>query len=132
MKATFLPVLVLALLLGTAANAAAQTGDVTHNTWTSGAPMPTPLVGSAFGVIKGKIYLVSGATTTAIVGNNEIGPAIVVVIGPRRAEAVVPDLIVHSGFYGDFFKRAIATIVVKKIALAFESPGAALYLQSFI
>jgi N-acetylneuraminic acid mutarotase len=72
MKATFLPVLVLALLLGTAANAAAQTGDVTHNTWTSGAPMPTPLVGSAFGVIKGKIYLVSGATTTAIVGNNEI------------------------------------------------------------
>lgn len=45
---------------------------VNHNTWTSGTPMPTARVGAAFGVIKGNVYVVSGATTSAIVTNNEI------------------------------------------------------------
>lgn len=45
---------------------------VTHNTWSSGLAMPTPRFGSAFGVIKGKIYVVSGATHTAVVDDNEI------------------------------------------------------------
>jgi len=43
-----------------------------HNTWTSGAPMITPRYGAAFGVIKGKVYVVTGATTSEIVTNNEI------------------------------------------------------------
>jgi N-acetylneuraminic acid mutarotase len=45
---------------------------VTHNTWTSGAAMLTPRVGAAFGVIKGNIYVVTGATSSAVVSNNEI------------------------------------------------------------
>jgi N-acetylneuraminic acid mutarotase len=45
---------------------------VSHNTWTSGAAMLTPRVGAAFGVIKGNIYVVTGATSSAIVSNNEI------------------------------------------------------------
>jgi N-acetylneuraminic acid mutarotase len=49
-----------------------QVPAVNHNTWTSGAPMLTPRVGAAFGVIKGKVYVVSGATTSTIVDNNEV------------------------------------------------------------
>jgi N-acetylneuraminic acid mutarotase len=60
------------LLIAAVSLLTAQVPDVTHNTWTTGAPMLTPRVGAAFGVIKGKIYVVSGATTSAIVTNNEI------------------------------------------------------------
>ena len=42
------------------------------NTWSAGAPMPTARLGAAFGVIKGKVYVVTGATSSAIVNNNEI------------------------------------------------------------
>jgi len=49
-----------------------QVPPVTHNTWTSGTPMPTARYGAAFGLIKGKIYVVSGATKSAVVTNNEI------------------------------------------------------------
>ena len=67
-----------------------------------------------------------------IVGDDEIGPAVVVVVGPHDAETVVADLIVDAGFHGDFLEGAVAAIVVEKIAFAFEAPGAALHLQSFI
>lgn len=43
-----------------------------HNSWASGAAMPTAREGAAVGVIGGKVYVVSGATASAIVGNNEI------------------------------------------------------------
>jgi N-acetylneuraminic acid mutarotase len=70
MKTAFRLMLATLLLVGTVSWA--QTPGVTHNTWTSGAAMLTPRVGAAFGVIKGNIYVVSGATTSAIVTNNEI------------------------------------------------------------
>src|SRR6202158_2553025 len=57
---------VLALMAG-----AVATGYAQSNTWSSGAPMPTPRFGSAFGVIKGSVYVVSGATSSAGVSNNE-------------------------------------------------------------
>src|SRR6202021_3165190 len=60
------------LLIAAVSLLTAQVPDVTHNTWTTGAPMLTPRVGAAFGVIQGKVYVVSGATTSAIVTNNEI------------------------------------------------------------
>ncbi|MFY9906554.1 MAG: kelch repeat-containing protein [Terriglobales bacterium] len=72
MKIAVQRTLVSLLLLVTVSPLKAQTSEVTHNTWTSGAPMITPRVGAAFGVIKGKVYVVSGATTSAIVTNNEI------------------------------------------------------------
>ena len=53
-----------AILAGFAATA--------QNTWTNGAPMLTPRFGAAFGLIKGKVYVVGGATASAIVGTNEI------------------------------------------------------------
>lgn len=45
---------------------------IVHNSWGSGAAMPTARAGGAIGVINGKVYVVSGETTSAIVGNNEI------------------------------------------------------------
>ena len=42
------------------------------NTWTSGAPMLTPRFGPGFGIISGKVYVVGGATSNAIVTNNEV------------------------------------------------------------
>jgi N-acetylneuraminic acid mutarotase len=69
-------VLILATLPATAqtsANSDSQPAPaVAHNTWTSGAPMLTPRYGAAVGVIKGNVYVVSGATLTEIVTNNEI------------------------------------------------------------
>src|SRR5271168_456107 len=66
-----------------------------------------------------------------VVGDEEIGPAIVVVVGPHRAEAVVADVVVDAGFGADFFERAVAAIVVEQVAFALQSPGAALHLQAF-
>src|SRR5437660_641879 len=66
-----------------------------------------------------------------IVGDQEIGPAIVVVVNPHDAEAVVADFVVDSGFDGNFLKRAVAAIVIKKIAFAFEAPGSALHQDAF-
>jgi hypothetical protein len=59
---------VLALtLVGVSLPAAAQSDsvrkpiqEVTHNAWTSGAPMPTAVNWPAIGVVQGKIYVVSG------------------------------------------------------------------------
>jgi len=53
---------VLLLWIGLSVPAAAQSPAVTHNTWTSGAPMPTALNWPATGVISGKIYVVGGYT----------------------------------------------------------------------
>jgi uncharacterized repeat protein (TIGR03803 family) len=43
-----------------------------HNSWGSGAAMPTPTNGSAAGFINGKIYVVGGSNSTAVVGNNQV------------------------------------------------------------
>ena len=45
---------------------------IVHNSWSSGAPMPTARAGGAIGVIGTKIYVVSGETSSAIVTKNEI------------------------------------------------------------
>lgn len=54
-------VVVLLLVVGAASVAVAQTPAVKHNTWTAGVPMPTAVANSAVGVLKGQIYVVSGA-----------------------------------------------------------------------
>lgn len=45
---------------------------IVHNSWSSAAVMPTAREGVATGVINGKVYVISGATASAIVGNNEV------------------------------------------------------------
>jgi len=44
----------------------------THNTWTSGAAMPTAVQGPATGAIGSKVYVVGGASNTAILDINQI------------------------------------------------------------
>src|SRR6266404_2818352 len=65
-----------------------------------------------------------------VVGNEEIGPAVVVIVDPHDAEAVVADVIMDAGLHGDFFKGSVTSIVIEKIAFAFEAPGAALHEDS--
>jgi len=48
------------------------TAAQTHNFWTSGAAMPTGVQFSMAGVINGLIYVVGGATSTAVVADNQI------------------------------------------------------------
>jgi N-acetylneuraminic acid mutarotase len=50
-----------------------QVQPVTHNTWTTGAPMPVAVNWPATGVIKGKVYVVSGYPGSApAVTNNQV------------------------------------------------------------
>ena len=51
------------LLVGAASLAKAQNPEVAHNTWTSAAPMPTPVYYPATGVLKNEIYIVGGGVT---------------------------------------------------------------------
>jgi uncharacterized repeat protein (TIGR03803 family) len=45
---------------------------IVHNSWSSGAVLPTALQAPATGVIGGKVYVVGGATNSAIVAINQI------------------------------------------------------------
>ena len=61
MKTTLRLMLVILLSVGAASFAQEQAPAVNHNTWTSGAPIPTAVVSPAgTGVVKGKIYVVGG------------------------------------------------------------------------
>lgn len=51
----------------------AQAPAVNHNTWTTGASMPTPRMGAAAGAIGANIYVVGGTNSSgAILGVNEV------------------------------------------------------------
>jgi hypothetical protein len=78
---TFLPTFVIAAASFVAVSSFAQTADplnaepaapaVTHNYWTTGAPMPIAVTYQMTGVIAGKIYNVGGHSTK-VIGNNQI------------------------------------------------------------
>ena len=74
MKTTFRLLLISLLLLGIASFAQEQAPAVNHNTWTSGAPMPTAVwFPAATGVIKSQIYLVGGYDSSeSVVADNQI------------------------------------------------------------
>jgi hypothetical protein len=59
MRATF-ALAALFLSVGLTSVCVAQAPAVTHNTWTDGAPIPTPVSFAAAAVLKGEIYLVGG------------------------------------------------------------------------
>ena len=50
-----------------------------------------------------------------IIRDKQVGPAIVIVISPYRAESVVVIGIVDSSFLRHFFERSIAAIVKQQI-----------------
>jgi N-acetylneuraminic acid mutarotase len=55
-----------------AAVAVAQSGEVTHNTWTTGTAMPTARMGAAAGAVGANIYVIDGYNISSILGVNEI------------------------------------------------------------
>jgi len=68
MKAIFGTMLVALFSLGAVLPVAAQTPEVTHNTWTSGAAMLTAVAGPAgTAVLKGEIYVVGGLDSSGTV-----------------------------------------------------------------
>ncbi|MGA9470949.1 MAG: kelch repeat-containing protein, partial [Terriglobales bacterium] len=69
-RTAFAILIVFAFALGAASLLRAQADGndaeapaVTHNTWTSGAPIPTPVYYAAAGVVKNEIYIVGGGVT---------------------------------------------------------------------
>jgi N-acetylneuraminic acid mutarotase len=89
-------------------SAGGQTPAVTHkhNIWTSGAPMPTALVGSVAAVLKGQIYVVGGYNNSAVVADTQVfNPATnawstgVPLLAPRAdaAAAVVNNVLYFIG-----------------------------------
>ncbi|MGA7629559.1 MAG: hypothetical protein WCB11_02255 [Terriglobales bacterium] len=75
MKTTFRLLLAELVLLGTASLLNAQTPEVTHNTWKSAAPMPTPAFDEAAAVLNDEIYVIGGSTTEAIADVQIYNPA---------------------------------------------------------
>lgn len=72
MKATFWLVLVSVLVTGMVEVVGAQNPEVTHNTWTSGTPMPTARMGAAAAAVGTNIYVIGGYYVNDITGVNEI------------------------------------------------------------
>jgi N-acetylneuraminic acid mutarotase len=60
MKTAFRLLFASLLLVGTTSLVNAQTPEVTHNTWTSGAPLPTAVTFAAAAVLEDEIYVVGG------------------------------------------------------------------------
>ncbi len=60
------------LFVGAASLVKAQNPAVTHNTWTSGAAMPTPLAFTTAAVLKNEIYVVGGNNGTGQVADVQI------------------------------------------------------------
>src|SRR6266550_1232443 len=77
------------------------------------------------------MFVVVKVIRTGIIGDVQIRPAVAIVITPDDAQAVVAICILHSSFLRDIFKRAITTIVEKKIRLSQHPPGAALNQNAF-
>ena len=59
-------------VVGARMTAAQDSVSALSNTWSSGAPMPTARQGIATGFIQGKMYVVGGATNTAVSSVTEI------------------------------------------------------------
>ena len=74
MKTALRLLLASLLFTGTASLAEAQTPEITHNTWTSGAPMPTALFQPVVGVLKGQIYVVGGYNGGPLSGTQIYNP----------------------------------------------------------
>jgi N-acetylneuraminic acid mutarotase len=50
----------------------AQTPEVTHNTWTSGTPLPTPVAFATSAVLENEIYVVGGTDSRGIVSDVQV------------------------------------------------------------
>ncbi len=78
------------------------------------------------------VIVVVKVVGNGIIGDEQVRPAIIVVVRPHHTQAVIADFVANASFCGDFFKSAIAAIVIEEIAFADESPGAALHQDTFV
>jgi hypothetical protein len=62
----------LPLQAQTKPTAPAQPDTIVHNTWSGGAPIPTPVVFSTAAVLKGQMYVIGGTSSTGIVADSQI------------------------------------------------------------
>ncbi len=67
-----------------------------------------------------------------VVGDIDVGPAIVVEIRYRNAEAVGADGVPHAGLLGDIGKGAVAVVVVQDVFAAIEARRTARDLHAFV
>ena len=72
MKTAFRLMLAPLLFIGTSSLVKAQSPEVTHNTWTSGVPLPTAVAAAASAVLKDEIYVVGGGNGTEAVADVQI------------------------------------------------------------
>jgi len=73
MKTTLRLMLVMLLSVGVASFAQEQAPAVNHNTWTSGAAIPTALwAPGGVAVLKGEIYVVGGCTNSGVIADSQI------------------------------------------------------------
>ena len=68
------------------------------------------------------MFIVIEIIRAGIIGDIEIGPAIVVIVSPHHAQAIVVVGIVNPSFFGDLFESAVAAIVKEQVGLALHSP----------
>ena len=82
-------------------------------------------------IFEGSVVLVAiEKIRSGVVGYVKIGPAVVVVISPGCAEAVIMMRVVDAGLLRNFFEGAIALVVKEQIGFAGHAPGAALHEHS--
>src|SRR5216684_7645007 len=67
-----------------------------------------------------------------VIGDEQVGPTIIIVVRPHHTQAVIADFVANAIFCRDFFKSAVATIVIEEVAFADEPPRAALHQDTFV
>src|ERR1700690_581274 len=107
MKAAFRFMMASLLFVGAASQINAQAPPVAHNTWTSGAPLPTAVSSAASAVLKNEIYVVGGSGSTENLADVQIfnpatnswssGPSYPISVGGASAAVVKNILYVFGG-----------------------------------
>lgn len=72
MRTAFRLTLASLLFIGTASLATAQTPEITHNVWTTGTPIPTPVAFATSAVLENEIYVVGGTDSAGIVSDVQV------------------------------------------------------------
>ena len=67
-----------------------------------------------------------------VVGDVDVGPAVVVEVGDGDGEGVGADGLPHAGFFGDVGEGAVAVVVVEDVLAALEAGRAAGDLDAFV
>jgi len=118
MKTAFRLVLLSLLFIVMASLMNAQSPEVTHNTWTSGAALPTAVWGPTAGVVKNEIYVVGGQNADgATIADVQVynpatdtwsaGVSYPIVIQEASAAVVKNVLYVFGGYTGETETNAV-------------------------